>query len=717
MKPKRSIRPKTNEITKIHTNKKADSASCAWMSFFLLMYVFLPAFVLSVFLLLRKGSPALAYWCSLVLLLGLLLYARNKIGTVRCLIIGCLCFLLIVISSHAISWRFLDIFHDGMAYHQPATSRIAAGFNPVYDGYMEFASPRSNWSDQATYFPKATWYFAASVKAIFGDIQFGKAYHLILFFAALFFILHHTKGERIMKRLLWVSACLNPLVFYQCTGYVVDGALGSLSIISLFYASLHFSGRDKPVPLDAHVIGIVSLAMMFCVKTSGFAYGSIIVFCICLANLFTEFRVSKNPWNIAFIKTVKLGMKIGLPLLLLVTLLGFSPYITNLIEGKHIFYPLISSGQPVESDVSTTLETLANKAYPDAHNRVTRLLRSIASYPTYPHEDASQISPAKLKNPITTSLSEWNMYGTGNDYIASGMGPLFFLLMLISFPFALFFRGKENGWLLFTLLLMLFIQPYAWYSRYVPFIWALPFVFCLSTPRRWDYVLIAPVLLAIINTGGVAYVSTKNAADVTQEYIVRMTPLRGKLILIDKTLLWNYGITDRFGVKIDFKEDIPPLPDMPVVFMESAQSAPWTRMSEGVALYDPDKEKTVNRVSLLPKGYWNNSGEVKFFMKLTEKPVSDMTFALTASLRKEEGATKPQKMSVHVNNRPIGEWEWTQHEPEEKTVTIPLEVLELSFNDPMKLLGLTFYLSDAETHAAQEFSLMFEKMEFRAPVF
>ena len=522
-----------------------------------------------------------------------------------------------------------------------------------------------------------------------------------------------------MKRLLWVSACLNPLVFYQCIGYVVDGALGSLSIISLFYASLHFKSRDKPVPLDAHVIGVVSLAMLFCVKTSGFAYGSIIVFCICLARLFEEFRISMSSWNVAFTKTIKLGMKIGIPLLLLVMMLGFSPYITNLIEGKHIFYPLINSGQPAISDVSTTLETLADRAYPDAHNRVTRLLRSIASYPTYPREDFSQISPAKLKNPITTSLSEWNMYVTGNDFIASGLGPLFFLLMLVSVPFVFFYRRLENNWLLIALFLMLFLQPYAWYTRYVPFLWALPFVFCLSTPSRWDYVLIVPVLLAVINTGGVTYVSMKNAADVTQEYIVRMTPLRGKLILIDKTLLWNYGITDRFGIKIDFKEDIPPLPTMPVVFAESDQSEPWTRMSEGVALYDPDKEKTIfnKNFSLLPKRYWNNSGEVKFYMKLTEKPVSDMMFALTASLRKEEGAIKPQKMSVLVNNRPIGEWVWTQQDSEEKTIIIPLEVLELSFNDPMKLLGLTFYLSDAETNAAQEFSLMFEKMEFRAPVF
>ena len=51
--------------------KRENVASFAWLSFFLLSYVFLPAFILSVFLLLRVGSPALAYWSSLAVLSGL----------------------------------------------------------------------------------------------------------------------------------------------------------------------------------------------------------------------------------------------------------------------------------------------------------------------------------------------------------------------------------------------------------------------------------------------------------------------------------------------------------------------------------------------------------------------------------------------------------------------------------------------------------------------
>jgi hypothetical protein len=713
---------------------------CGWLSFFLLFYVFLPAFILSIFLLLRIGSPAMAYWSSLAVLSGILLVKRRKIG-----VVGCLCFLLLVIFSHVVSWSFFDFFHDGLAYHQPATARIAAGFNPVYDGYMDLGRPQDNWSDAATYFPKATWYFAASVTAALGDIQLGKAYHLILFFSALFFVLHHTQGERAMKRLLWASACLNPMVFFQCTGYVLDSALGSLSVIALFYAGLHFSG--KPVPRDAHVIGVVSLAMLFCVKTSGFAYGCVIVFCICLRRLSVEYLASKKNLSAAFAASVKLGLRIGIPLLLLVTVLGFSPYLTNLIEGRHVFYPLMRSGSSTNSNVPFVLETLANRVHPDAHNRVTRLLRSIASYPSY--AALAQHYPAELKEPLWASLHEWKMYVVGAEFLSGGLGPLFFLLLLVSVLYGFLSFNRGNGWMTVTLCLMLFIQPHAWYPRYVPFLWMLPFVFCLSTPRRWDYLLIIPVLLAVINSGGVAYVSLQSAEEATRLYTKAFAPHRNEYVLLDKTVFRFDGIFDRFGIKqrfanpeqtvftsyafggifqerfttgmylfgksIAFVEDIPPLPDLPVVFLE-ARSEPWTRMLEGIILYDPQEKTlfTALQSHPIPKGFWNRSGKIKSYMRVTEKPVGDMVFALTARLREDEGTVRPQKMSVYANNRHIGEWVWNQRGLEEKSIVIPLEALEESYNDPMSLLTLMFYLSDAETNAALEFSLMFEKMEFRA---
>jgi len=339
------------------------------------------------------------------------------------------------------------------------------------------------------------------------------------------------------------------------------------------------------------------------------------------------------------------------------------------------------------------------------------------------------------------------MYTPSAEFTVGGLGPLFLLLLLLCLPFCFFMRGGENGWLVFTICVMLFIHPYAYYLRYVPFLWALPFVLCLSAPRQWgSYLLTVPILLGVINSCGIAYVSLWVAESHRSFIVETLTPHRGEYVLLDKTTFRVDGILDRFGIKqrfanpeetllpnrylfgtyreryipgrlslassIAFTADIPPLPTLPVILAEE-RSEPWTRMSEGIFLHVPEEGSAPGNQSV-PKGFWNYSGRVKFFVRVLEKPVGDVELTLTARLREEDGAVVPQKMSVYANDRFIGEWTWDKPVSEEKTVTLPLEVLEKSHNSPMNLLILRFELSDAETNTAQEFSMLFEKMEFQA---
>jgi len=172
------------------------------------------------------------------------------------------------------------------------------------------------------------------------------------------------------------------------------------------------------------------------------------------------------------------------------------------------------------------------------------------------------------------------------------------------------------------------------------------------------------------------------------------------------------------GSNLAFKEDIPLLPASPVIFAD-ASSIPWMRMSEGALMHDPRGELTAMTMSarFLPRGFWNYSGRIKFYVRVTEKPVGDIEFALTASLREEAGSVMAQHMLVYANERRIGEWLWAQHGTDEKTVTIPLEIIEESFGSPLNLLVLRFELTDAETDDELEFSMMLEEMAFRTPVF
>ncbi len=309
--------------------------SFSLLALFFLLYVAFPSFILSVFLLLRVGTPQVAYWASMAVLGGILFHFRNKLGFGDYLV-----FFSILLLCYIYAYFSIDLSTDGLAYHQPAIRRIASGFNPIYDGYMNLGHLPDVRSDQATYFPKALWYFSAAASAAFGDIQIGKVYNPLLILAALFFVLDAVKKEHVSQRALWAIACLNPIAFTQMPYDLADGALSSLVTISLCYAYLFFT--DKPISRFQHFFCVVALAMIFCVKTSGFGYGCVVIFFIALHCLIERYR--EYPEQSAFKRfpvacktAIQQSLRLGIPVFLLVLVWGFAPYATNLLNGRNIF--------------------------------------------------------------------------------------------------------------------------------------------------------------------------------------------------------------------------------------------------------------------------------------------------------------------------------------------------------------------------------------------
>jgi hypothetical protein len=723
------------------TEGKKESSSLLCLALFLLLYVFLPVFVLSCFLLLRAGGAAQAYWFSLVLLGVLSFYFRKKLMPRDVLI-----FFVLVVFSHVVSYYVFDFFHDGLAYHQPAVSRIAAGFNPVYDGYMNLGRDPDLWSDQATYFPKATEYFAAAVTAVWEDIQPGKAYGWILLFASICFALHCTRGEHILKRLLWVTACLNPVALMQIFGYVVDGALASLVVIALLYACFFY--ERKSLSRTIHVIGVVALSMLCCVKISGLAYASIIVFCICLFRFFESFRVSEAKGSArAFESAARatvLGLKLGGAMFLLTVIMGFVPYVTNPLAHRHIFYPLFQR----ENSVNDALKRIARNVYPTCNNRFTRLVFSTMAYPT--SNSSIYQYPAELKNPLGAPWREWQLYETARITHAGGLGPLFFLLCILAIGYAMILRGRINVWLLLTLMAITAIQPHSWYVRFVPFVWLFPIVLFLSVPSKKEYLLSVPLLVFFINVSGVTYFSFSADLDTNQEIIGTLAPYKGQYVLLDKSIFQCDGFFDRFHIKqkfanpeatflnnhspwrtplferytgrpafgsnIAFEEDIPPIPDRPLVFADENAKF-WLTMSEGVTFKAPGKDTILwaeNFSGSTSEMGWNYRRKIKFYRKLKEKPTGDMDIVLTGSPRiLDDGEVLKQKTTIYANNLQIGEWTWDRPGPSEKKVLLSRSILESSYNDAMRLLTLMFYIDPLESNASSSFNLRFEKMEFR----
>ena len=684
------------------------------LSMFFLLYVALPSFMVSVFLFLRIG-PQYAYWVAVAVLSGLLFHQRRQLG-----IGGFLVFFGVLLASHVYAYCIFEVFFDGLTYHLPAIRRIAGGFNPIYDGYMNLGRPFDHWSDQATYFPKVLWYFSAAVTAAFGDIQFGKVYNPLLIFAALFFVLDAVRREPVSRRVLWAVACCNPIALAQIPHDLADGALSSLATISLCYAWLFFAG--KPISRFQHVFCTVVLAMLFCVKTSGFAYGCIIIFFIALHGLVKGFRdgtaqpVAARVFA-ACCAALRRGVRLGIPVFLLVLVWGFAPYATNILEGRNIFHPLVHDGSERGGFVQSDTERVAAVVYPDAHNRVTRLFVSLVSHSVVDLEEA------KGKLPLDpTHVADWEAFGYSHHLLAAGLGPLFCLLLLLSVPVPFIFRFRENGWLLATLLVLVFVQPYAWIMRFAPFLWIVPLACLLSLPEKRRAYLWGVLVIAVMNTAGVTYFSAVHAWGYSRGVKQICSHFAGETVMLPQTIFEYDGVFGRYGIKQKFinpeetnfyrrmaswgflsgprspdgvnvflKSHLPPVPGTTLVFGEET-ALPWLKMSEG--LIPSGRSQPGQRMK------WTSyDNKIKFYMAVGREPKGDWDLTLRATLANAaENMDKECDVLVSVNNRDIGTWR-VDNSARSADFTIPRELLEESFRDETGLMTVMFRLQGVPSWA------------------
>jgi hypothetical protein len=272
----------------------------------------------------------------------------------------------------------------------------------------------------------------------------------------------------------------------------------------------------------------------------------------------------------------------------------------------------------------------------------------------------------------------------------------------------------------------------------------------VSVPREKEYLLSVPLLIFFVNVLGVAYMSFSGNLSMNREIVDALAPYKGQYVLLDKSIFQCDGFFDRFDIKqkftdsafstnpllgwaepllerytgrpafgsnIAFEEDIPPLPDLPVVFSNKNANF-WLTMSEGVIFYGSGKQvlwklSPTLRPDSKPETGWNYAEKIKFYMKLEEKPAGDMEFCLTAVPQVTDGKVLGQRMTIYANNLQIGEWIWNRPEASEKRVHLPKAILEESYNDVMHLLTLTLHIRPLDPDAGSLFNLKLEKMEFR----
>jgi hypothetical protein len=605
------------------------------------------------------------------------------------------------------------------------------------------------WSEVATYYVKGLWYFAAAITAALHDIQHGKSPQLILTFASIFFSLHVSRDMHPLKRVLLVLACLNPVVATQYTSFLFDGPLASLCATGILYSWCFF--RRESMSLPVHLLGFAGLGLLFTSKLVGFAYGGVLLGAICLHRFYARFSEMKD---LSLKKRlfsagghfVLFSLRLGMPVLLLVFILAFAPYVTCMLEGKHPFHPTFQWGRSVV-DESVPWAVEAKNIYPELNSRLAQLLVSVASL-----AQTDPVTPAFVKNPFSAPLVAWRRFGVDGHFRAGGMGPLFAMLLLVSFLLLFFLKpdfGKGVSWVIGMIAVMIIIQPYAWQVRTAPFLWFLPFV-CLVSATRREFFLFVPALIAAANVVGTGYFFTQHQWE-TNQHITRLLGIhQGETVLLDKSIFEFDGIFDRFDIRqqfanpettvflqgsgsmhrpsafpgrhflrenVAFKEDLPPLPTA-LVRLEEDFGKPWLEMSEGIALLNPEAGSFDEPGDAEALECWSYTGKIKFYMRADRKPAGDMELFITLEPYAEEGRVKKQTVQVRVNDRVVGEWRLDQAGIVARSVLIPRKILEESFEDAMQLLTLSLYpapLKDSESSAGfpSPFAVRLESLEFR----
>lgn len=355
-----------------------------------------------------------------------------------------------------------SLSYDGQTYHALAIRHLRDGWNPFRD-LLTPNIPPMTWLN---HYPKAPWIWATGIEAMFGSYQAGKATNLVLAIAAGAAVFSAVSA--IVRAPIWACflfgalAAANPVASVQMAEYYVDGQLGSLLTI-IAAGALVWTKRGSPLALAM----ICSAA--FClvnVKFTGLVYAVLlasVVFAACLV---------RHRGRLA-------GALPVLACLLAVAGPGYSPYVTNLLEGDHIFHPVMGERQ---IDILSLSES--TPAALDGRSAATKLALSLASETA---NACRECDPSRLKPPFVIRESEIRG-ATIPDPRTGGFGPLFSAALLLATVLLVVSMqtgaaSTTLGISLVVLVGLVIVNPAAWWARYVPHLWLVPLTIAVFLHR------------------------------------------------------------------------------------------------------------------------------------------------------------------------------------------------------------------------------------------
>lgn len=310
-------------------------------------------------------SVDLLYWFTLIIVFTVfLLFLKKPVSAMNFIIPSIAIALYVILSSkHAdnrliemvvliiitgsilvISGMSFDHTWDGAAYHKTAVGFLKEGWNPIYQSLQSYKEETGiiKWDCPnpvlwAEVYPKATWYFAASVYALTGDIEVGKAYTLVGVVVLFGIVYNYISYKNIKKWQICIVALvagLNPIVFCQVQTYYLDGFVSCIlmSMMIIFFSILD---EDCDVLFRDRILQLICLILIGCnLKWSVTLY--VVTYCACFAIMYLLREKKIELQQLIEVGGLVLSGCCG------IFILGFSPFVTNYFRYGNLFEGFIS---------------------------------------------------------------------------------------------------------------------------------------------------------------------------------------------------------------------------------------------------------------------------------------------------------------------------------------------------------------------------------------
>lgn len=420
--------------------------------------------------------------------------------------------LVAILAISVIVFSYLsDYSYDGLYYQLPGAIALEEGWNPFSE------TTKSIWIDN---YPHGIWYLRAAVDVATSGFDLGRIVNVLFCFTSYWSLQYWIAGAigsrlTVLDRVLIALAAFNPIVIGELLTNLVDGVLCSLSLSLLCYSMLIQKEPGKYALLGAAATCI----LLVNTKLTGLAFAFIII----SGALLMQWIYAGLSFRWIKLEFARM-MALAVAGLVSVVLVGYRPYVTNVVDHGAVIYP------PFDKILGGAIPPNLRGA-----DHLTKLAHALFA------QTASGINgeDSILKWPVQIRLSEFAA-STGVSR-SGGFGPffgLFFVSTMACFirSFLSPTRGQLHREFLTAAGIILFlciIFPEPWWGRYIPMLPA-SLILLLVAGRECvcRFVLAIPCLLLIFNiapfvakAGWSGYLQTRYIRSAL-ESIAQLTPQR-----------------------------------------------------------------------------------------------------------------------------------------------------------------------------------------------